>query len=241
MKTVFTGWYNLYSGRRFFIGLPKNFNTKKWYQVMKKKKKSSLRGKVWITFGWLFLAAAVGLTIYNFYESYRSGKASAEVYQKLVREIDEKDPDEKVEEEFLGDREMPTIEIDGYRYIGYLDVPDLKLHLPVMEEWDYDRLKIAPCRYSGTVYLDNMVIAGHNYRRHFSPLRSMPNGTKIIFTDVEGYVYHYEIAEVEILKPSQEEYLTTKTDSWDLTLFTCTIGGRTRHTMRCLRTDKEEY
>ena len=158
----------------------------------------------------------------------------------MVEEIKEKDPEEEIPEELLTDRQMPTIEIDGYRYIGYLQVPDLKLNLPVMEEWDYDRLTIAPCRYSGSVYLDDMVIAGHNYRKHFSPLRSMPNGTRVIFTDVEGNVYNYEIVSVEILKPDQVDYLVTKTESWDLTLFTCTLGGQTRHTIRCLRTDKED-
>lgn len=207
---------------------------------MKPKKQSPKRGRIWIILGWLFILAALGLIAYNLYDSYRAGKAAKDVYERLTEEIDEKDPDDGIQEDFLTDREMPTIEIDGYRYIGYLDVPDLKLNLPVMEEWDYERLTIAPCRYSGTVYLDNMVIAGHNYRKHFSPLRSMPNGTAIIFTDVEGNVYHYEIAAVEILKPSQVDYLITKTDSWDLTLFTCTLGGQTRHTIRCLRTDKDE-
>lgn len=207
---------------------------------METKKQSRKRGRIWITLGWLFLLAALGLTAYNFYESYQAGKASRDVYDKMKEQIHDRDPGDEIQEDFLTDRDMPTIEIDGYRYIGYLQVPDLKLNLPVMEEWDYDRLTIAPCRYSGTVYLDNMVIAGHNYRKHFSPLRYMPNGTAVIFTDVEGNVYHYEIASVEILNPDQVDYLTSKTDSWDLTLFTCTIGGQTRHTIRCLRTDKEE-
>ena len=207
---------------------------------MEVKKQSKGRGRIWIILGWLFILSALGLTAYNIYESYRAGKASREVYERLAEQIEDKDPEDEIQEDFLTDREMPTIEIDGYRYIGYLQVPDLKLNLPVMEEWDYDRLTIAPCRYSGSVYLDNMVIAGHNYRKHFSPLRSMPNGTAVIFTDVEGNVYHYEIVAVEILKPNQVDYLTTKTENWDLTLFTCTLGGQTRHTIRCLRTDKDE-
>jgi len=209
--------------------------------MKKQRKRGPSRGRLWIALGWLFILAAAGLTSYNYYEGYEADKASREVFEKLEKAIEEKEPDEeKVDEELLADREMPTIEIDGYRYIGYLKVPDLKLNLPVMEEWDYKRLTIAPCRYSGTVYMDDMVIAGHNYRKHFSPLRSMPNGTAVIFTDVEGNVYHYEIASVEILNPTQVDELVTKTDSWDLTLFTCTLGGQTRHTMRCLRTDKEE-
>ena len=207
---------------------------------MEMKEQSANRGRIWIFLGWMFILAALGLIAYNIYESYQAGKASKDVYNKMVEEIEDKDPEDEIQEGFLTDREMPTIEIDGYRYIGYLQVPDLKLNLPVMEEWDYDRLTIAPCRYSGSVYLDNMVIAGHNYRKHFSPLRSMPNGTAVIFTDVEGNVYHYEIVAVEILKPNQVDYLTTKTENWDLTLFTCTLGGQTRHTIRCLRTDKDE-
>ena len=39
------------------------------------------------------------------------------------------------------DPNMPTVEIDGY-----LSVPSVGLELPVMAEWDYDRLKTAPCR-----------------------------------------------------------------------------------------------
>ena len=207
------------------------------------RENGSSRGRIWILLGWVFILAAMGLTSYNLYEGYQAEKASKKVFRQLEKKIELKDPGEEEEpgEEFLADREMPTIEIDGYRYIGYLKVPDLKLNLPVMEEWDYDRLKIAPCRYNGSIYLDDMVIAGHNYRKHFSPLRSVPNGTTVIFTDVEGNVYHYEIASVEILNPSQVDELITKTDNWDLTLFTCTLGGQTRHTIRCVRTDKEEY
>ena len=208
-------------------------------ETMKKKSKNNSRGRVWILLGWLFILAALGLIAYNIYEDYQAGKASQEVVDELTKEI--KDPDDDLDEELLQDREMPTIEIDGYRYIGYLEVPDLEMKLPVMEEWDYERLKIAPCRYSGTVYMDDMVIAGHNYRKHFSPLRSLPNGTNINFIDVEGNVYHYEISAVEILNPYQVDYLTDISENWDLTLFTCTIGGQTRHTIRCLRTDEEDY
>ena len=199
-------------------------------------KKKKRKGVIWITLRLLFLLAAAGLSAYNYYESYMSGKASEEVLAKMQEKITEThdaDPDD----DLLEDREMPTIEIDGYRYIGYLNVPDLKMTLPVMEEWDYKRLKIAPCRYSGSYYQDNLVIAGHNYRRHFSPLRSLENGTKVNFIDVEGNTYHYEIAGVEILKPNQVDKLTRESDKWDLTLFTCTIGGQTRHTIRCVRID----
>ena len=59
--------------------------------------------------------------------------------------------------------EMPTAQIDGYDYIGTLTIPALELELPVMAQWDYDRLTIAPCRQFGTTQTDDLVIAAHNY------------------------------------------------------------------------------
>ena len=44
--------------------------------------------------------------------------------------------------------EMPTAQIDGYDYIGTLAIPALELELPVMAQWDYDRLTIAPAASS---------------------------------------------------------------------------------------------
>ena len=34
--------------------------------------------------------------------------------------------------------EMDTVTINGYEYIGYINIPDLSLYLPVMSEWSYD-------------------------------------------------------------------------------------------------------
>ena len=50
---------------------------------------------------------------------------------------------------------MPTAQIDGYDYIGTLTIPALELELPVMAQWDYDRLTIAPCRQFGTTQTDD--------------------------------------------------------------------------------------
>lgn len=125
-------------------------------------------------------------------------------------------------------------EIDGYRYIGVLYVPSLQLELPVMEEWDYDRLKIAPCRYFGSAYLDNMVIVAHNYPAHFSSLKWVPDGTEIIFTDMDGNEFHYAVSSVETLQPEQTADMIDS--GYALTLFTCNTGGQTRCTIRCDRT-----
>ncbi|MDO4519849.1 MAG: sortase [Eubacteriales bacterium] len=199
---------------------------------MKKKKR---KGRVLIITGILLLAGALGLTLHNMKESNDAKKASDSVLVQMEKLIDTDETDEK--NQFPVEREMPTIRINGYDYIGYLSVPSLNLTLPVMDTWDYERLKIAPCRYSGSLYKRNLVIAGHNYRAHFSPLRSLNPGTKILFTDAEGHIYHYHIADLTILNPIQIEDLIKDSNEWDLTLFTCTIGGQTRHTIRCVLDD----
>lgn len=127
--------------------------------------------------------------------------------------------------------EMPTREIDGQTYIGMVEVPALELSLPVISEWTYPRLKKAPCRYVGSVYSKDMVICGHNYDRHFGRLKELAVGDEVRFTDMDGNVFFYSVCGTEQLgKYAVEDMLAGE---WDLTLFTCTKGGRMRVTVRC--------
>ena len=130
-------------------------------------------------------------------------------------------------------RPMPEIQVDGISYVGYLSIPALNLELPVISESTEQNLEIAPCRFFGTVYQKDFVIGGHRYRRHFRKLSTLGYGERLSFTDVEGNVYIYEVAECEVLEPNQAEYLCS--GDWDLSLFTCTPGGMTRVVLRCLR------
>lgn len=181
----------------------------------------------------LLIAAALTLTCSNLFGSWKAGREADRELSQLESAIGEThaaDDDSGLEE-----REMPTITIDGYRYIGYISCPYLGLKLPVMDQWDYTRLDISPCRYHGTVYKNDLVIAGHNYITHFSHLRWLDIGTEIDFTDAEGNLYRYRLGSVEILKPDQVDDLIRDSKNWDMTLFTCTLGGRTRYTLRCVR------
>ena len=107
-----------------------------------------------------------------------------------------------------------------------------------MSEWSYAGLKIAPGRYSGSTYADNMVVCAHNYAKHFSPIKWLQAGAEVYFTDMDGRRWSYEVDNVETLQPTQIEKMTTVTeeDNWDLTLFTCTTGGSARCAVRCVRT-----
>jgi sortase A len=127
--------------------------------------------------------------------------------------------------------EMPTINIDGNAYIGWLEIPSLSLTLPVMSQWSYPNLKISPCRYSGSAYLDNLVIAAHNYKSHFGNIKTLSPGDEVRFTDADGNVFRYQVAEVEQLSPLAVKDMAES--DYPLTLFTCTIGGKYRVAVRC--------
>lgn len=197
---------------------------------MKRKK-----GTICIIMGLLLIVAALSLTIYNINDNARAEKVAKQVVQKIIEEI----PDIPSEDfqNVYPDREMPTKEIDGYRYIGVLEIPQLNITLPIMEEWDYYRLNIAPCCYNGSFYQDNMVIAGHNYLSHFGLLRQLSVGSEVKFTDVEGNIYCYKVGWVETLQPNNSQGMINEkeNDKWDLTLFTCTTSGSSRFTVRCIK------
>jgi sortase A len=127
--------------------------------------------------------------------------------------------------------EMPTIDIDGNAYIGWLDIPALSLSLPVMSQWSYANLNIAPCRYSGSAYLENLVIAAHNYKSHFRYIKDLTEGDEVRFTDADGNEFLYQVAEIEQLSPLEVKAM--EESGYPLTLFTCTVGGSYRVAVRC--------
>lgn len=194
------------------------------------------KGTILIIAGLLLLSAALALFCYNLWDARRADTAAQTVVARLEAQLPDTLSDFSTREEVAGEN-LPILELDGDNYIGLLQVPSLDLTLPVMNDWDYDRLKTAPCRYDGSLTEGNLVIAGHNYARHFSGLKWLPTGSKINFIDLDGNVYHYEVSYIETLKPDEIDRMTADSDDWDLTLFTCTTGGFSRCTLRCVRTD----
>lgn len=217
------------------------------------------KGSFLIATGLLLLAAALLLTAYNIWDAHRAERASQSALSLLRTQIpgmeaqaapralpasapaaapapalaDKSTEPGETEPDALGEKQMPTVEINGYRYIGVLDVPALELSLPVMEQWDYDRLKVAPCRFSGSVYQDDLVICAHNYPTHFSPLKYVPIGTQVKFTDADGNEYLYTVTSIDTVGANDVE--TMVMGEWDLTLFTCNTGGQNRCAVRCDR------
>lgn len=128
---------------------------------------------------------------------------------------------------------MPTVTVGYNDYIGYLHIPSQELELPVMSDWSYDKLNVAPCRQFGSYYTDDLVIAAHNFGSHFGKLKNLIPGDTVTFTDVTGADHNYAVASVQTLQPDDVD--AVQNSGHALTLYTCTPGGATRVTVFCDR------
>ena len=213
-----------------------------------------------ILLGVVCLFASVGLMLYNRLEEQNAEEYASvllkDVQQEIIANIQEmtqenvldqdeqdtpppRDPEQEggqsggedaiIKEEIIP--EMKTVRVGGYEYIGILSIPALNLELPVMTDWSYAKLKKAPCHYYGSCYETDFVIAAHNYKSHFGRLSKLQPTDQVVFTDVMGNAYRYEVMLLETLpKTATKEMITS---GFDLSLYTCTTGGGSRVTVRC--------
>ena len=187
------------------------------------------------------IAAALFWAGWNTALIRQAGESSAEVMEQLYETIPltigtTPKPGESVSlPDYVLNPDMPMPEqiVNGRAYIGYLSIPSLELELSIASEWDYDALNISPCRYTGSVYTDDLVIAGHNYSSHFGHIGTLQPGDEVRFTDIDGNVFRYRVAMIELLGPMAVEEM--KQSGFALSLFTCTVGGSNRVTVRCER------
>lgn len=190
--------------------------------------------------GALCILGALGFVGSNLHRSTESGRQAGAVLEELLPVVyanaqeatavppqtlaPETEPTAPVPE-------MPTQTINGWDYIGYLSIPSLELTLPIQSQWSYEGFRVAPGRFAGSTYSKDLVLAAHNYPQHFGHIGDLQPGDTVCFTDMDGHVTHYRVAALETLAPEDVEGMLS--GEYDLTLFTCTVGGKSRVTVRC--------
>ena len=202
---------------------------------MVEKNKNLKEGTILMSIGALLLIASLLLTIFNLWDEKRAAGSADETLQRVQSEMEKVTWEAEVVPDYVvhPDMEMPTVTVDDCAYIGKLEIPVLGLSLPVMDSWSYPKLRIAPCRYTGSAYKDNLIIAAHNYSTHFGQLKSLIEGDNVIVIDVDKNEFLYEVVELETLDKTAVAEM--EAGEWDLTLFTCTKGGNMRMVVRCQR------
>lgn len=208
-----------------------------------------MRTKIGIGFvvlGSVLVFLALGLFLLNTYEQKQAAEAVEQVMPQLVEVIQARQdspteattPDGEEQSAPIvapqpPQKKMPVVEIDGNPYIGFVAIPALELELPVMDDWNYQKLQKTPCRFTGDMYSDDLVVMAHNFSDHFGLLKNLRVGDIVFFTDMDGTTVRYTVVAVDVLQPTAVEEMTS--GEYDLTLFTCTYGGKARVTIRCDR------
>lgn len=217
-------------------------------------------GKIMVISGILLILSAVLLCLHNYNESnkaFQNSQIALNELKDLIPEIPSENVstiekelefeiksgnnvfeefDEKYNEEkniSTEKVEMPSVQLDGRYYCGYITLTSLGIELPVLNGWNYTNLNIAPCCYEGSPQTHDFIIAAHNYNSHFGQIHYLGEGDEIIFTDISGQKYRYTVMYTEYIDGyNTDQMFENKDSSWDLTLFTCTLNGQSRVTVR---------
>ncbi len=182
-----------------------------------------LSGYIYMILGAACLLVAAFIIRNNLNENAAAGNASDEFLDGVLAQI----PSTVL----ASSGDMPVVDVDGHSFIGTVELPTLGLLLPVQNEWDSIDARYAVCRYMGSVYENDLIIAGHNYQEHFGRLHELNMGDEVIVTDMNGRSFYFKVTNMETLGAYDTEEM--ESGDWDLTLFTCTIGGQNRVTIRC--------
>lgn len=199
-------------------------------------RKSKILRYTLIVFGSILLLIASVWTGSNIAEERLAGQSAAKILSELNRTQSESvltnSQQEVPDYQIAPEMEMPAVTADdGRRYVGILSIPAFEIELPILEEYNEIALKSAPCLYRGSIYTEDAIIAGHNYKSHFGPIHNLIAGETVSFTDMDGNQFLYQVSEVEVIDGTDVDGLSE--GDWDLSLFTCTLDRAHRTVVRC--------
>ncbi len=199
------------------------------------RNKRRLIGNILIITGLILLLGAGGLFFFNLSENNDFNESSRSLAEKVRLRMDI--PDETAvasDTEITGKvskTEFEPVYVGDDPFDGILAIPSIELEMPVYDTWNEEYLHSSVCRYYGSPYTDDYVIAGHNYRSGFGKLKDLEPGDEVFFTGMDGTVTCYVVSQVEVLDGTDISGMLS--GGWPLSLYTCTYGGSARLTVRC--------
>ncbi len=189
---------------------------------MKNKKIISI---ISITLGAILVIASIGLLVYSM-RGYEIDTNNAIVQiEKLLPKITQSVPQEK------GNNTMSSMEIDGESYVALLEMDMYKFKMPVRSVWDEKAVEAVPCRYSGSIYNNTLVIAATDAEGQMDFVNSVNTGDRLTVTDMRGEQFSYKVVKVENSNTATAEELNT--DEFDLTIFVEYSGPTDYLFIRC--------
>ncbi|MCF0258449.1 MAG: sortase [Erysipelotrichaceae bacterium] len=116
-------------------------------------------------------------------------------------------------------------------YEGILIVPREGLMVPLLKEWTES--SFCPGVWKGSVNTKNLIAAGHNDPSQFRILHHLSVNDEVQILDMNQICHTYRVIGEETLQPDEAgRLLDQNSQSWDLTLFTCTFDNLARRVIR---------
>ena len=125
-------------------------------------------------------------------------------------------PIDRVPEE-RGNNSMAAIEIDGVNVVGVLEVEKYQTTLPIAASWDTHLLSSLPCRFTGSIYDQTLIIGATDSQSQFDFATLLDVGDRMVLTDMEGGRYTYSVEIIHHAKHATLEKL--QEGEYPLTIF----------------------
>lgn len=200
--------------------------------------------------GICIVAGIALLAVPFFYKMH--GKSETDKLLKEFEQILEEDAYEKEvrQEKWEGDKasgsEEDTPLFLEENVIGIIEIEAIDIRLPIVEGTSSKDIAYAIGHMSQTApigEMGNCVLAGHNGSRNgvfFTNLNQLVLGDKVKLIDRNGEVHLYEVADMFIIGPYDNE-VKAQGEEEILTLLTCAENGTKRYIVRCILVGEGEW
>ncbi|MBQ8287930.1 MAG: hypothetical protein IJX76_04065 [Clostridia bacterium] len=88
------------------------------------------------------------------------------------------------------------VEVDGLNFCGIIEIPEYNRELPVYASWESDRVSHYPCRYTGSIYQNGLVIGGSDNSGQLDFMKRIVNDDTVCFTDMTGLRCSYTVTSI---------------------------------------------
>lgn len=132
---------------------------------------------------------------------------------------------------------LETVNLSGYEVTGILQIPDLNRSWPIIASGDAAATAKIPSIYGGNPASGDLVIADGADNQQFSGLKDLPDGSEVVFTDVSGREYRYQVATVETVPSSKLSAISRHRERWDAAIITPNFSGRSQLVTRLVKSE----
>ena len=132
---------------------------------------------------------------------------------------------------------LETVNLSGYEVTGILQIPDLNRSWPIIASGDAAKTAKIPSIYGGNPASGNLVITDSADNRQFTGIKNLPDGSEVVFTDISGREYRYQIATVETVPSSKVAAISRHRERWDAAIITPNFSGRSQIVTRLVKAE----